>query len=93
MPAYTAKFWVASTSDEGGDNFLCLNVGGSFPYLRVELGDFIAFIGAGNIILEYIVGGAAVAHGWMSDFVTLINKDPLQLQIEPTSLLATINLT
>ncbi|CAM6033408.1 unnamed protein product [Sphagnum compactum] len=66
--------------------------GGSFPYLRVELGDFIAFVGAGNIILEYIVGGAAVACGWMSYFATLINKDPSQLQIEPTSLLATINL-
>jgi hypothetical protein len=92
MPAYMVKFWVASTSDEGGDNFWGLNVGESFPYWRVKLGDFIAFVGAGNIILEYIVGGAAVTCGWMFYFVTLINKDPSQLQIEPTSLLATINL-
>jgi APA family basic amino acid/polyamine antiporter len=55
--------------------------GGSFAYLRVELGDFIAFIGAGNIVLEYIVGGAAVARGWTSYFATLINKDPTQLRI------------
>jgi APA family basic amino acid/polyamine antiporter len=55
--------------------------GGSFAYLRVELGDFIAFIGAGNIVLEYIVGGAAVARGWTSYFATLINKNPTQLQI------------
>ncbi|CAM6034484.1 unnamed protein product, partial [Sphagnum compactum] len=55
--------------------------GGSFAYLRVELGDFIAFIGAGNIVLEYVVGGAAVARGWTSYFATLINKDPTQLRI------------
>jgi APA family basic amino acid/polyamine antiporter len=55
--------------------------GGSFAYLRVELGDFIAFIGAGNIVLEYIVGGAAVARGWTSYFATLINKEPTQLRI------------
>ncbi|KAL2474944.1 Cationic amino acid transporter 1 [Abeliophyllum distichum] len=35
--------------------------GGSFAYLRVELGDFMAFIAAGNILLEYIISGAAVA--------------------------------
>ncbi|KAI6683616.1 hypothetical protein NL676_029529 [Syzygium grande] len=32
--------------------------GGSFSYLRIELGDFIAFIAAGNILLEAIVGAA-----------------------------------
>ncbi|KAJ6876935.1 hypothetical protein NC651_029835 [Populus alba x Populus x berolinensis] len=35
--------------------------GGSFAYLRVELGDFMAFIADGNILLEYVIGGAAVA--------------------------------
>ncbi|KAH8962262.1 hypothetical protein BDL97_05G092200 [Sphagnum fallax] len=55
--------------------------GGSFAYLRVELGDFIAFIGAGNIVLEYMVGGAAVARGWTSYFATLINKEPSQVRI------------
>ena len=29
--------------------------GGSFSYLRVELGDFVAFIAAANILLESIV--------------------------------------
>lgn len=46
--------------------------GGSFAYLRVELGDFVAFIGAGNIVLEYVIGGAAVARGWTSYFSNLI---------------------
>jgi APA family basic amino acid/polyamine antiporter len=55
--------------------------GGSFAYLQVELGDFIAFIGAANIVLEYLIGGAAVARGWTSYFATLINKSPTQLRI------------
>eukprot|EP00253_Pinus_taeda_P031258 PITA_31258 len=49
--------------------------GGSFAYLRVELGDFVAFIGAGNILLEYVVGGAAVSRSWTSYFATLCNRD------------------
>ncbi|KAK6778103.1 hypothetical protein RDI58_024821 [Solanum bulbocastanum] len=32
--------------------------GGSFSYLRVELGDFVAFIAAGNILFEYIMVGS-----------------------------------
>ncbi len=59
--------------------FVC--AGGSFAYLQVELGDFIAFIGAANIVLEYLIGGAAVARGWTSYFATLINKSPTQLRI------------
>ncbi|XP_060669249.1 cationic amino acid transporter 1-like [Ziziphus jujuba] len=50
--------------------------GGSFAYLRVELGDFMAFIAAGNILLEYVVGGAAVARSWTSYFATLCNRKP-----------------
>ncbi|TYI34058.1 hypothetical protein ES332_A04G177500v1 [Gossypium tomentosum] len=49
--------------------------GGSFAYLRVELGDFIAYIAAGNILLEYVIGGAAVARSWTSYFATLCNHD------------------
>ncbi|KAK9088512.1 hypothetical protein Scep_027594 [Stephania cephalantha] len=49
--------------------------GGSFAYLRVELGDFMAFIAAGNIILEYVIGGAAVARSWTSYFATLCNHN------------------
>uniref|UniRef100_A0A1J3CDV8 Cationic amino acid transporter 1 n=1 Tax=Noccaea caerulescens TaxID=107243 RepID=A0A1J3CDV8_NOCCA len=55
--------------------------GGSFAYLRVELGDFMAFIAAGNIILEYVVGGAAVARSWTSYFATLLNHKPDDFRI------------
>ncbi|KAJ8539660.1 hypothetical protein K7X08_013912 [Anisodus acutangulus] len=47
--------------------------GGSFAYLRVELGDFVAFIAAGNILLEYVIAGAAVARTLTSYFATLLN--------------------
>ncbi|CAN8274328.1 unnamed protein product [Cochlearia groenlandica] len=60
--------------------------GGSFAYLRVELGDFMAFIAAGNIILEYIVGGAAVARSWTSYFATLLNHKPDDFRIIAHSL-------
>ncbi|XP_065882257.1 cationic amino acid transporter 1-like [Euphorbia lathyris] len=55
--------------------------GGSFAYLRVELGDFVAFIGAGNILLEYVIGGAAVARSWTSYFATLCNHNPDDFRI------------
>uniref|UniRef100_A0A2P2IL41 Cationic amino acid transporter 5 family protein n=1 Tax=Rhizophora mucronata TaxID=61149 RepID=A0A2P2IL41_RHIMU len=55
--------------------------GGSFSYLRIELGDFVAFITAGNILLESIVGGAAVARAWTSYFTTLLNLPPNTLRI------------
>ncbi|KAG9448034.1 hypothetical protein H6P81_014162 [Aristolochia fimbriata] len=55
--------------------------GGSFAYLRVELGDFAAFIAAGNLLLECIVGGAAVARAWTSYFATLMNRQPDTLRI------------
>lgn len=54
--------------------------GGSFAYLRIELGDFVAFITAGNILLESIVGGAAVARAWTSYFTTLLNRKPNSLR-------------
>ncbi|KAK6254186.1 hypothetical protein QUC31_015906 [Theobroma cacao] len=55
--------------------------GGSFAYLRVELGDFMAFIAAGNILLEYVIGGAAVARSWTSYFATLCNHQPEDFRI------------
>ncbi|PWA64854.1 Amino acid/polyamine transporter I [Artemisia annua] len=55
--------------------------GGSFAYLRVELGDFAAFITAGNILLECILGGAAVARSWTSYFTSLINRESNSLRI------------
>ena len=43
-------------------------------YLRVELGDFISFLGAGNILFEYIVAGASVPRSWTSYFATLCSR-------------------
>ncbi|KAK9131610.1 hypothetical protein Scep_011138 [Stephania cephalantha] len=65
--------------------------GGSFAYLRVELGDFVAFITAGNILLESIIGGAAVARAWTSYFTTLLNRPPNSLRIH-TNLAKDFNL-
>lgn len=55
--------------------------GGSFAYLRIELGDFAAFITAGNILLESIVGTAAVARAWTSYFTNLLNFPRNSLRI------------
>ncbi|XP_051124993.1 cationic amino acid transporter 1 [Andrographis paniculata] len=60
--------------------------GGSFAYLRVELGDFAAFIAAGNILLEYVISGAAVARSWTSYFATLCGKEPAKFRIHVDSL-------
>ncbi|KAF2302644.1 hypothetical protein GH714_000561 [Hevea brasiliensis] len=65
--------------------------GGSFAYLRIELGDFVAFITAGNILLESIVGSAAVARAWTSYFTTLLNRPSNSLRIH-TKLSADFNL-
>jgi APA family basic amino acid/polyamine antiporter len=66
--------------------------GGSFAYLRVELGDFVAFIAAGNILLEYVIGGAAVARSWTSYFATLCNHEPNDFRILAHSLAKGYNL-
>nr|DAD37236.1 TPA_asm: hypothetical protein HUJ06_007877 [Nelumbo nucifera] len=55
--------------------------GGSFAYLRVELGDFMAFIAAGNILFEYVISGAAVSRSWTSYFATLCNHKPDEFRI------------
>ncbi|KAF3773556.1 Cationic amino acid transporter 5 [Nymphaea thermarum] len=65
--------------------------GGSFAYLRVELGDFAAFIAAANILLESIIGTAAVARSWTSYFTTLLNRDPNSLRIHVESLAENYN--
>ncbi|KAI3912127.1 hypothetical protein MKW92_003453 [Papaver armeniacum] len=67
--------------------------GGSFAYLRVELGDFMAFIAAGNILLEYVIGGAAVARSWTSYFATLLNHKPEDFRIILFSSLLSFGLT
>ncbi|WOL08244.1 hypothetical protein Cni_G16996 [Canna indica] len=55
--------------------------GGSFAYLRVELGDFAAFIAAANLILECIIGSAAVGRAWTSYLTTLLNQPRNSLRI------------
>ncbi|KAK1645718.1 hypothetical protein QYE76_063523 [Lolium multiflorum] len=46
----------------------------------------MAFVGAGNILLEYCIGGAAVARAWTSYFATLLNQEPDRFRIHATSL-------
>lgn len=66
--------------------------GGSFSYLRVELGDFIAFIAAGNILLEGIVGAAGLGRSWSSYFASLFKSDADFLRIRVDSLAEGFNL-
>ncbi|KAJ8754653.1 hypothetical protein K2173_010744 [Erythroxylum novogranatense] len=49
--------------------------GGSFSFLRVELGDFVAFVAAGNILLEAVIGAAGLGRSWTSYFASMINSD------------------
>ncbi|PWA50700.1 Amino acid/polyamine transporter I [Artemisia annua] len=56
------------------------------PAVLVELGDFVAYIAAGNILFEYVVAGASVARSWTSYFATLCNHDPNDFRINVTSL-------
>ncbi|XP_062169502.1 cationic amino acid transporter 8, vacuolar [Alnus glutinosa] len=60
--------------------------GGSFSYLRVELGDFIAFIAAGNILLEAVVGAAGLGRAWSSYFASMIKNNPDFLRVKVSSL-------
>ena len=62
------------------------SAGGSFTYLRVELGDFVAYLAAANILLEALVGAAGVARSWTSYFATLIDRHPDSLRILAPSL-------
>lgn len=47
----------------------------------MELGDFIAYIAAGNIVLDYVVASASVGRAWTSYFAALINRHPDDLRI------------
>lgn len=50
--------------------------GGSFSFLRIELGDFIAFIAAGNILLEGLVGAAGLGRSWSSYLASIFSSNP-----------------
>ncbi|CAA6657905.1 unnamed protein product [Spirodela intermedia] len=56
------------------------------PFFLVATGDFAAFIAAGNILLEYVIGGAAVARSWTSYFATLLNHRPNDFRIHAPAL-------
>lgn len=59
--------------------------GGSFSFLRIELGDFVAFIAASNILLEAIVGAAGLGRSWSSYFASMIRDDSDFLRIRVDS--------
>ncbi|KAK9153311.1 hypothetical protein Sjap_000791 [Stephania japonica] len=65
--------------------------GSSFAYLRVELGDFIAFIAAGNILFEYVVAGASVSRSWTSYLATLCNQNPSNFRVHVPKLAQNYN--
>ncbi|KAF0889409.1 hypothetical protein E2562_023697 [Oryza meyeriana var. granulata] len=48
----------------------------------------MAFVAAGNILLEYCISGAAVARAWTSYFATLLNHHPNDFRIHAASLSA-----
>ncbi|CAH9096107.1 unnamed protein product [Cuscuta europaea] len=56
--------------------------GGSFTFLRIELGDFVAFLAAGNLLLEAVVGAAGLGRSWSSYFSSIIKNDPDFLRIK-----------
>ncbi|KAK8913919.1 Cationic amino acid transporter 8, vacuolar [Platanthera zijinensis] len=68
------------------------SAGGSFSYLRVELGDTAAYLAAANILLEALVGAAGLARSWTSYFSTLIGRDSDALRIHAPSLAEGFNL-
>ncbi|OAY84368.1 Cationic amino acid transporter 5 [Ananas comosus] len=64
------------------------SAGGSFSYLRIELGESVAFLAAANILLEALVGAAGLARSWTSYFAALIGRDPDSLRIHAPALAA-----
>ncbi|KAK4753139.1 hypothetical protein SAY87_021937 [Trapa incisa] len=66
--------------------------GGSFSFLRIELGDFIAFITAGNILLEAVVGAAGLGRSWSSYFASMISDNSNFLRISVKGLPEGFNL-
>ncbi|CAL9105743.1 unnamed protein product [Musa textilis] len=68
------------------------SAGGSFSYLRIELGEFLAYLAAANILLEALVGAAGVARSWTSYFATLLGREPDSLRIHAPALAAGFDL-
>ncbi|WOL08243.1 hypothetical protein Cni_G16994 [Canna indica] len=68
------------------------SAGGSFSYIRIELGELVAYLAAANILLEALVGAAGLARSWTSYFATLIGRDPDALRIHAPALAAGFDL-
>lgn len=68
------------------------SAGGSFSYLRVELGDIAAFLAAGNILLEAVVGAAGLGRSWTSYLAALLGRDTDSLRIHVPALAEGFNL-
>uniref|UniRef100_A0ACD5UFK0 Uncharacterized protein n=1 Tax=Avena sativa TaxID=4498 RepID=A0ACD5UFK0_AVESA len=68
------------------------SAGGSFSYLRVELGDMAAFLAAGNILLEAVVGAAGLGRSWTSYLAALLGRDSDSLRIHVPALAEGFNL-
>ncbi|MFS7947008.1 putative amino acid/polyamine transporter I, cationic amino acid transporter [Helianthus anomalus] len=66
--------------------------GGSFSFLRIELGDFVAFIAAGNILLEAVAGAAGLARSFSSYFASMFSSNPDILRIKVDSFAEGFNL-
>uniref|UniRef100_A0A1D1Y5E5 Cationic amino acid transporter 5 n=1 Tax=Anthurium amnicola TaxID=1678845 RepID=A0A1D1Y5E5_9ARAE len=66
--------------------------GGSFAYLRVELGDLVSYLAAANILLEAVVGAAGIARSWTSYFAALLDRPPDSLRIPAPALADGFNL-
>lgn len=66
--------------------------GGSFSFLRIELGDFVAFIAAGNILLEAVAGAAGLARSFSSYFASMFSSNPDILRIRVNSFSEGFNL-
>ncbi|GBG70285.1 hypothetical protein CBR_g6412 [Chara braunii] len=56
--------------------------GGAFSYLLATFGEYPAYLTVANVLLEYMLGAAAVGRGFTSYGATLFNWQPNSLRIE-----------
>eukprot|EP00898_Chlorokybus_atmophyticus_P002465 jgi/Chlat1/3219/Chrsp22S03500 len=61
--------------------------GGAFSYILVTFGEFPAWITVSNLLMEYVLSGAAVARSFTSYFATLCGQSSNSFRIQ-TSLLS-----
>jgi APA family basic amino acid/polyamine antiporter len=64
--------------------------GGSFAYLRVQLGDAAAFVAAANLTLESVISTAAVAQSWTSSCCTGVVRGGAGALLQPRPSMYTV---